>query len=187
MHTSPANLWNSFAAPLRAFVARRLPPSADVDDVVQDVFVRIQEQLPKLRDADRIDAWIFQIARNVVANAFRTRSRRDARNVPEDDAPELPAAGPEDERAAVDALASCLTRMIDQLPDPYRTAIELTEIVGLTQAEAAERVGISLSGMKSRVQRGRAHLERIIRSTCRVELDVRGGVTECDPLRPSRC
>jgi RNA polymerase sigma-70 factor (ECF subfamily) len=182
------DLWDSFAAPLRAFVAKRIPPTAEVDDVVQDVFVRIQEQLPNLRDADRIDAWIFQIARNVVANAFRTRSRRDARNVPEDDAPELVgAAAADDEREAVQVLASCLTRMIDQLPEPYRAAIELTEIAGLTQAEAAERVGISLSGMKSRVQRGRVHLERIIRNTCRVELDVRGGVTECDPLRPSRC
>jgi RNA polymerase sigma-70 factor, ECF subfamily len=187
MQTSPANLWDSFAGPLRAFVAKRIPPTADVDDVVQDVFVRIQEQLPHLRDADRIDAWIFQIARNVVANVFRTRSRRDARNVSEDEAPELLAAADDDEREAVQALASCLTRMIDQLPEPYRTAIELTEIAGLTQAEAAERLDISLSGMKSRVQRGRARLEGIIRSTCRVELDVRGGVTECDPLRPSRC
>src|SRR5687767_16016964 len=70
-------LWDQFAAPLRSFVAKRTPREVETEDVLQDVFVRIQEQLPTLRDADRIDAWIFQIARNVVADAFRTRVRRD--------------------------------------------------------------------------------------------------------------
>src|SRR5690606_35824286 len=74
----PSSLWARFALPLRAFVARRAPRELDTDDVLQDVFVRIQEQLPNLRDADRIDAWIFQIARNVIADAYRRRTRPDA-------------------------------------------------------------------------------------------------------------
>ena len=70
-------LWSQFAAPLRSFVAKRAPSGVDAEDVVQDVFVRIQEQLVNLRDADRIDAWIFQIARNVVADSFRKRARSE--------------------------------------------------------------------------------------------------------------
>lgn len=180
-------VWEEFAAPLRTFVARRAPRGVDVDDLVQDIFVRIQEQLPNLRDADRIDAWIFQIARNVVADAFRSRGRRDAlaaRTAREADAP--PADG--DDRAAEASLASCLASMIARLAEPYREAIELTELRGMTQIAAAGRAGISISGMKSRVQRGREQLKRVIHDSCRVELDVRGGVIECDPrLRPSPC
>jgi RNA polymerase sigma-70 factor (ECF subfamily) len=52
--------------------------------------------------------------------------------------------------------------MIEQLPEPYREAIELTELRGMKQGDAAQLVGISLSGMKSRVQRGREHLKAII-------------------------
>ncbi|KAB2910939.1 MAG: RNA polymerase sigma factor SigZ [Kofleriaceae bacterium] len=177
-----ATLWNQFAAPLRSFVAKRAPREVEADDVLQDVFVRIQEQLPKLREADRIDAWIFQIARNVVADAFRRRTRREALDdrTAAEGAPSPPT---DDDRAAETALAGCLAPMIAQLPEPYREAIELTEIRGMTQADAARLVGISISGMKSRVQRGREHLKGIIGEFCRVETDVRGGVIECDPLR----
>lgn len=176
-----ATLWDQFAAPLRSFVAKRAPREVDTEDVLQDVFVRIQEQLPKLRDADRIDAWIFQIARNVVADAFRRRTRREA--LDERTTAEGAVESSHDDRSAEASLAGCLASMIAELPEPYRQAIELTEIRGITQAEAARLVGISVSGMKSRVQRGREHLKGIIRGFCRVETDVRGGVIECDPLR----
>jgi RNA polymerase sigma-70 factor (ECF subfamily) len=174
-------LWDRFAAPLRSFVAKRAPREVDTEDVLQDVFVRIQEQLPKLREEDRIDAWIFQIARNVVADAFRRRTRREA--LGERVTAEGQAQASDDDRAAEASLAGCLASMINELPEPYRQAIELTEIRGMTQAEAARLVGISVSGMKSRVQRGREHLKGIIHGFCRVETDVRGGVIECDPLR----
>jgi RNA polymerase sigma-70 factor, ECF subfamily len=181
-----AALWGQFAAPLRSFVRKRAPREVDPDDVLQDVFVRIQEQLPGLRDADRIDAWIFQIARNVIADAFRRRARLGAladRGVDDQAAPAIE----DDERAATAALASCLASMIAQLPEPYRQAIELTELGDLTQLEAARRAGVSLSGMKSRVQRGRAQLKRIIHQVCQVETDVRGGVIECDPRAGAGC
>jgi RNA polymerase sigma-70 factor (ECF subfamily) len=181
-----ATLWGQFAAPLRSFVGKRAPREVDTDDVLQDVFVRIQEQLPNLRDADRIDAWIFQIARNVVADAYRRRARVEAVTDRGADAEAAPAQE-SDERTAEVSLASCLASMIAQLPEPYREAIELTEIRGLTQLEAARRTGISISGMKSRVQRGRAHLKRIIHDVCRVETDVRGGVIECDPRPGAAC
>lgn len=188
------DLYQQFAAPLRSFVARRAPREVDTEDVLQDVFVRIQEQLPNLRDADRIDAWIFQIARNVVADAFRKRSRREAFG--DGTAADLPAPiGEDDQRSGEASLARCLAPMIAELPEPYRSAIELTELRGMTQVEAARLAGISISGMKSRVQRGREQLKSIIGGFCKVEIDVRGGVTGCDPrragcgesLRPSPC
>ena len=181
---SAATLWDQFAAPLRSFVAKRAPAGVDTEDVLQDVFVRIQAHLPNLREADRVDAWIFQIARNVVADAFRKRTRREVlahRTNGSEPAPDTD----EDERSAETALASCLASMIGQLPEPYRQAIELTEIRGMTQIAAARLVGISVSGMKSRVQRGRGHLEGIIHAVCNIETDVRGHVIECDPRGPS--
>lgn len=53
--------------------------------------------------------------------------------------------------------------------------------VGLTQTEAAGRAGISLSGMKSRVQRGRAQLRGIVDACCRFDLDSRGWASVSDP------
>ena len=67
------------------------------------------------------------------------------------------------------------------LPSPYREAITLTELEGLTQAEAARMVGISVSGMKSRVQRGRARLREMFEACCEIALDGRGAVMQCEP------
>jgi len=50
----------------------------------------------------------------------------------------------------------------------------MTVLQGMTQEEAASRVGISLSGMKSRVQRGRGKLRNLFEACCKIELDVRG-------------
>jgi RNA polymerase sigma-70 factor, ECF subfamily len=189
-----AQVWAEFSAPLRSFVAKRVPSWVDVDDVIQDVFLRIHQRLPELRDSERIDAWIFQIARNVLADSFRTHQRRDAMNGHVGTAEPTTTLG--DDRAAAEELARCVAPMIAQLAEPYREAIELTEVAGLTQAEAAARIGLSISGMKSRVQRGREQLKGLFLECCRIDLDVRGGVVDwskresgtfsCgDSLRPS--
>ena len=190
-----AALWSDFSAPLRSFLRKRVPTGVDPDDIVQEVFLRIQERLPGLRDAERIDAWIFQIARNVLADAFRVRRRREvlaSRVIHEAEAePNL-----DDDRSAAAEMATCLAPMVARLAEPYRDAIELTELGGMTQVDAARRAGISISGMKSRVQRGRDQLKRMLLECCRIELDARGGVMDCgrrdgsgcgESLRPSAC
>ena len=67
-------LWNELAAQLRPVLLRRVSPS-DVDDVLQDVFLRVQRGLSELRDEERFTAWLFQIARSSVAQHCRARAR----------------------------------------------------------------------------------------------------------------
>lgn len=182
----PSALWGQFAPPLRAFLARRVPPGVEADDLLQDVFIRVIRHLDTLRDADRPEAWLFQIARNGLRDALRARQRRDGRTDPLEI--DLPAeSDPEAVRAAEAELAPCLTAMISRLPEPYRSAIELTSVRGLTQAEAAGQAGVSLSGMKSRVQRGRGQLRRMLVDCCEIALDARGGVSDFHRRAPTPC
>ena len=173
----PATLWDDFAPPLRAFLARRVPAGVEPDDLLQDVFLRVVKHLDSLRSTERPEAWLFQIARNALRDALRARQRKDGRTDSLD--VDLPA---ETDTAAVrdseEELAPCLTPMIGRLAEPYRTAIELTSLRGLTQAEAARQVGVSLSGMKSRVQRGREQLRQMLVRCCEIDVDVRGGVSD---------
>ena len=170
-------MWAEFAGRLRAFVARRVPPGIEPDDVVQEVFLRVMRHLPSLRDSDRIEAWLFQIARNTLHDAMRVRQRRDSRTDALDT--DLPAEAPsEDVRTAEAELAPCLTPMLARLPDAYRQAIELTSMHGLTQTDAARRVGVSVSGMKSRVQRAREQLKAMLLRCCEVDVDRRRGVAD---------
>ncbi|MGH9348773.1 MAG: RNA polymerase sigma factor SigZ [Vicinamibacterales bacterium] len=179
-------MWADFAAPLRAFLARRVPPAVDPDDVLQDVFLRVVKHLPSLRDADRIEAWLFQIARNALRDRLRARRRRDARTESlEADPPTENSM--EDDRAAEAELTPCLAPMIAHLEEPYRRAIELTALRGLTQSEAAKHAGVSVSGMKSRVQRAREQLKTMLLRCCEVEVDSRGAIANYQVRETSPC
>lgn len=170
-------LWAEFGPPLRGFLARRAPPGVDADDLVQDVFLRVIRSASTLRSTDRPEAWLFQIARNALRDSLRVRLRRDGRTDPLD----LDVAAepdPATDRVAEAELAPCLTAMIDRLAEPYRGAITLTSLQGVTQAEAARLAGISISGMKSRVQRGRDQLRQMLVTCCAIAVDARGGVSD---------
>ena len=187
MTVSP-ELWRDASARLRPFVARQVAP-ADVDDVLHDVFVRMQRGLSALREDERFTSWLFQVARSSIAEHARTRARQPlARDA---DGPELPAPAPEpDDRDAARSLSGCVALFVAALPSPYREAVTLVELEGLTAREAAERAGISVSGMKSRVQRGRAQLRALFEACCEIAVDARGKVTDytrrarpCSPCR----
>lgn len=170
---------------LRPFIARRVPP-ADVDDVVQDVFLRVQRSLASLRNDQSFAPWLYQVARSAIAELYRQQLRQPAPLA--DDAPDLEApdddAGPSPLETE---LASYLLPLVARLPSPYREALTLVDLEGMTQQAAANALGISLSGMKSRVQRGREKLRALLEACCRVAVDTRGTVIECVPKQPSTC
>lgn len=177
--------YEGLVAPLRSFVARRVPAS-DVDDVVQDVFVRLQRGVGALRDEERFGPWVYRVARSAIAESQRARARHPLpREAPSEELVPAEVAAEDAEPGEAEApdarLAAAAAALVDMLPSPYREALRLTEIEGLTQKEAAERAGISLSGMKSRVQRGRAQLRTWLDLCCEIALDVRGHVIGCEP------
>ncbi len=181
-----STLWQEFSPPLRRFLARRVPPGVEAEDLVQEVFLRVVRGLATLRSTERPEAWLFQIARNALRDSLRTRLRRSGRTDPlEDDLAAEP--DPASDRAAEAELAPCLTAMVERLREPYRTAITVTSLQGVPQADAARRLGISVSGMKSRVQRGRAQLREMLVTCCAVALDVRGGVSDFHRREPGGC
>jgi RNA polymerase sigma-70 factor (ECF subfamily) len=175
--------WTDLRAQLRPFVARRVHAPADVDDVLQDIFLRMQKGLAELRDEERFAPWVFRVARSAIGD----HRRRLAKHAPiDDEAAEGGEGSFEDgENAVEQELATHIAPFVAALPSPYREALTLTELEGLTQKDAATMLGISLSTMKSRVQRGRVRLRELFDTCCEIALDARGRVTDCEP-RPDR-
>lgn len=174
--------WRELEARLRPYVARRVP-EADVEDVVQETFVRVHRGLPKLADDERFGAWVYKVASSAIADHLRSRARRPAvHGAPEEAAPRVDETDEELEAE----LAECVALFVARLPSPYREAVTLTELQGVTQREAAEMLGISVSGMKSRVQRGRERIRRMFEECCEIAVDCRGRVTECTPKSSSQ-
>jgi RNA polymerase sigma-70 factor (ECF subfamily) len=172
--------WNELQARLRPYVVRRVAAAADVDDILQEIFVRMQRGLAGLRDEDRFGGWVYRIAEHVIIDHARARDREPlvhAERVPERlDLDQSDAA-----ESLQAALGECVALFVARLPSPYREAITLTELEGLTQKDAADMLGISVSGMKSRVQRGREKIRDMFDECCRISLDCRGRVMECEP------
>lgn len=179
--------WRDLEAKLRPFVARRVRAPSDVDDVVQDVFLRMQRGLGGLRDEERFGPWVYQVARSAIVDHLRAAARH---RVAEDEGASS-AAEPTEEDAACEGameqqLATVVAPFVAMLPSPYREALTLVELQGLTQKQAAELAGVSLSGMKSRVQRGRAMLRKALEDCCHIALDARGRVLSWTPRRDGR-
>lgn len=152
---------------IRRFVSRRVRPE-HVDDLVQDILLRMHERAGDLHDEARLPGWAFRIAQSVVADHHR-RKRPEI-------AGEADVIESEDEGNVNEIVAGWLRPMLALLPAEYEEAVELVDVQGLSQREYAERAGLSISGAKSRVQRGRRMLEEVVRACCDLETDVRGNV-----------
>ena len=185
--------WQELHANLRAFVGRRVRNQADVDDLVQKVLLRIVTGMRSLRDLDRLHAWVYRVAGNVIVDYYRSPAVRRER--PSGDTVDLAFANEsaasilreDEERAALRVLATCLLPMMRRLSVDSQDALRMAHLEGVTQAEAARRAGVSVSGMKSRVQRARRQLRTIVEECCRVDLDRRGSIAAFASRRPERC
>jgi RNA polymerase sigma-70 factor (ECF subfamily) len=175
-------LWREFRERLRAFVSRRVKRLADVEDILQEVFVHIHRHLGTVQQRDRLPAWVFQITRNAIADHYRRVSRVNAEGLKE----EFERTAPPEMEDPLRESSKCVEPMVAGLADHSREARVLTDLQGMTQQEAAVQIGLSLSGMKSRVQRARRQLKKMFLECCRVELDRRGGIVDYSLRDPSK-
>ena len=187
-------IWSEFAHRLRGFIARRVESDADADDILQDVFLRIHRHAGAVEQSERLSSWLFQITRNAITDYYRAPERR--RELLSGAPHDLERYGEHDTGRGADTdgdplaaqreLAACLRPMVTQLPPLYRDAVALVDLDGLPQRVAAARAGLSVSGMKSRVQRGRLALKDLLQDCCRIERDAGGRVIDYLPQDP-RC
>jgi RNA polymerase sigma-70 factor (ECF subfamily) len=183
MTTQPTTdaIWTHLSSDLRRFIRRRVSDDHVADDLLQETFMRVHRNIAKLKEEDRLAAWVYQIARNVIHDDYRkatnsTVALADTNPVDDcdDQMTQLRCRG-----------AGWLDEMIRSLPDGYREAVQLAEIDELSQQEVADRLGLTLSGAKSRIQRGRSMLKGILDQCCRFEFDGRGNMIDYDP-KPDR-
>ena len=175
MRNQTESIWNEFSEHLHKFILRRVRDEEAASDILQDTFVKIHSNLASLRQSEKLRAWIYQITRNAIKDYYRRRK-------PTQEMPEDMAALDRDEDDPLLELAKCVQPFVRKLPEPYREALILSELQGLTQSEVAERQGISLSGAKSRVQRGRVKIKEMLLNCCYLQFDHRGSVTDYAPL-----
>jgi RNA polymerase sigma-70 factor (ECF subfamily) len=165
-------VWSEMHGALLAFLRRRVKDEHLAEDLLHETFLRIHDGLPSLAEEERLGAWTFRVARNVVAAHFR---RPRAQGELDDSSLAEPECADGNLNREVEGW---LRGMLAALPSEYREAVELAELQGLTSSEIAARLGLSVSGAKSRVQRGREQLGALLANCCHLEFDRRGNVVD---------
>ena len=177
MTTTTERVWDAFHTPLLQFIRRRVSDEHMAEDLLQDVFLKIHQHMESLKDERHLESWIYQITRNSIIDYYRSTKQTMLLDTAE--VLDLPEELPTDD--IVSELLPCVRAMVQNLPAQDRQALILTSYQGLSQKELGERVGISFSGAKSRVQRAREKLKQQLLECCHLELDRRGGIINYQP------
>ncbi|WP_439880249.1 RNA polymerase sigma factor SigZ [Pontibacter sp. MBLB2868] len=177
-----APVFLAYEAQLKGFVQKRILDKEEANDILQQLYLKVYKNCEQLQEVKNTKAWLYQITRNAVYDFFRENSRRQSISDMELADGELP----EDTRHDVEALVEPLIKL---LPEEYAEALRLSELEGVSQKEIAERLNISYSGAKSRVQRGREKLKALFMECCHLEFSHNGQVIgasvkeSCKPLQ----
>ena len=172
MTVSTEQVWQELHRKLRSFFRRRVADDQLAEDLLQETFLRIHNGIDSLQESERLAAWVYRIAYNILMDHFRKGPPKEVLVDTIDISQDQPDANYNEE------VAGWLGQMVQGLPDRYRAAVELAELEGITQREVSERLGLSVSGAKSRVQRGREKLKETLLHCCHLELDGRGNVVD---------
>ncbi len=168
------SIWEEFSRPLKDFIKSRVNSEQDAEDILQNVFYKIIQSIDQLNDLDKIHVWIYKITRNAIIDYYRAQKfDYSIKELPEDITFESC-----DGMNMNDEITHCLKTMIQSLPEKYKEAIILTEFYNLTQKEMGEKLGLSESGAKSRVQRARIKLKEMLLNCCHFEVDSLGNIID---------
>ncbi len=160
--------WEAHESELRNWLRGRLGNAHDAEDMLQDLFLKAMRQKRKFCEIGNARAWLYEVARNAVAD--RLRLKKEQVELPED------LAAEHEETPAVESLAACLPRALSELSEEDRDAITRCDLEGMSQEDYAKLKGLTLPGAKSRVQRARKRLREHLTEACQVRFDEAGKV-----------
>lgn len=169
-------IYQNFDSQLHDLICRKVNHEDCCNDILQDVYLKIIVNIDRIEKADNLKSYLFKIADNAVTDHYRKKSKGTKVDFSEEVV--LPEEIPSNILSS--NLADCYLRpMIDSLEPIYREALFLTDIEGLSQHQFAERIGISYTNAKTRVQRAREKLRKVILQCCQYQFDKYGNVISC--------
>lgn len=182
-------IYTQFHQSLLAFIRSKIRSKEDAEDILQNVFIKISNNVGKLSEEQKLQSWIFTITRNAIIDHYRNNASRknvDANTEVDENILDEVQTDP------TKGLDLCMNSMISLLPEEYRDIIVDAELKGIKQKDLAEKYGMAYPSMRSRVQRGRDRLKQLFYNCCHIKTDRLGNVieargrTDCDgPCKPA--
>ena len=156
-------IWDKYSDELLGYLVKKTGDNTLAEDILHETFIKVHLKVSDLKAGGKLRSWVYRIADNTLTDHYR-RKKIAVQENPSEENEERPAHSAED----------CLLPLIKKLPRKYMDAVLLGEIRGLKQSEVAQILGISLSGAKSRIQRGRKLIQQGYVNCCNYTINEKG-------------
>lgn len=171
MTNDVTHIWTDFHKELKGFIYNKTRNSVDTDDILQEVFIKIIRNIDKINQSENLRQYLYGIVRNAINDYFRSRKNTTSDIETSEQFSEI-----ETQSLNTTIAECCIKPFINKLSNNYKEALLITEFQNVSQKELAEKLNISYSGAKSRVQRGKDKLKELILNCCAYESDVYGNL-----------
>ncbi len=172
--------WESLTGKLFIYLLKNVKDKDIAEDILHDAFLKILEKRQFYKYKENYDGWAFRITKNVLIDYYRKIKTNTEWESLKNDIDEN-----NDELDTYKHLIPALKEFIDNLPEKYSKPLILSDIEGIKQELIAQKLGLSVSGAKSRIQRARKMLKEYFLRCSEYKYDSRGMVIEFYPRSPS--
>ncbi len=179
--------YDQYYAKVRRFILALVKDEWVADDLIQETFIRVQQNVKSLRDPSKLSSWIFRIAYNLCQDHFRqVKTSRREESIDQEDTEGLKETLIQEGKDIQKELeqrqmGECVQNQINLLPESLRTVLVLFDIMEFSHQEIADILGITVDNVKVRLHRARKKLKDILEETCAFERDERN-VLVCLPI-----
>ncbi len=174
-------IYDQYYQKVRNYILHTVRNDWLADDLVQETFIRVNDNLENLRDPVKLQAWIFRIAHNLCQDYFRQQGKSANLGIKEVSEETVPSKAPTTQKELEQGqMRKCVFGLVNRLPESLRSVIILSDVSEFNQKEIAEIMGITVENVKIRLHRARKKLKELLEEHCVFEVDERNVLT-CQP------
>jgi len=159
-------VWDTYSEDIKHFILSKVKDETVSDDLLQETFIKVHTKLHTLKDDTKLKSWLFSVAKYSILDYYRSKKPTEVFDNYDELNDELqPSSHTEKD---------CLRGILINLPKKYRDPIFMSDIMGLKQADVAKRLGLTLSAVKSQIQRARKLIAKGYMDCCGYTMNTQG-------------
>ncbi len=170
-------LYDQYYDRVKKFILLLVKDEWVADDLIQETFVRVNKNMDKVREPEKISSWIFRIAYNLSQDHFIRKKKASLKSSEAIESFEIPTI----KKIEQQQMGNCVQKKIDLLPESMRLVLILGDIMEFSHKEIAEILSITENNSKVRLHRARKQFKSVLKENCTFEHDERN-VLVCEPI-----
>ena len=178
-------IWNEFNNALLFFIKKRVKSDEDAKDLLQEVFIKISQKDYSFSSSSQLTSFIYKVTRNTIIDHWRSQGKNSGRVISLDFDPGDNIT--EEVKTEFSTVVDCIHKMKSVIPEKYSVVFDLYEDQKLSHKQIAEKLNISVSGSKTRLQRAREKIKALLISCCKIETDKYGNILKSCSEEEEQC